>query len=206
MFFDNFYLRIMRVLSEHPYFIVFVLGLTLICFNLFYDRKYFRVLLSLCVTYYVLVTYDSYSESVIQYVSNLGSDSFAEAQSFSIGEAYAFIRTLLPTLYTSDSLDLKATIVFALFLAALLFVLINYTLLRKYRSLFVGALVLVPLVAFAKFSWNKFNYNSDYYENLISNYTLSSNISTENQVDKSPKLVVFIGESTSALNLSLIHI
>lgn len=57
------------------------------------------------------------------------------------------------------------------------------------------------MIVFVKFAWSKFNYNSDYYENLISNYTLSGNISTENQVEKSPKLVVFIGESTSALNL-----
>lgn len=141
MFFDNFYPRLIRVLAEHPYFIVLVLGLTLICFNFFYDRKYFRVLLSLCVTYYVLVTYDSYSESVIQYLTNLGSDSFAEVQSFSVGEAYGFIKTLLPAFYTSDSLDLKVTIVFAFLSASLLFFIFNYTVLLRYRSLFVYALV-----------------------------------------------------------------
>ncbi len=143
-----------------------------------------------------------YFRGVFRWARTLGSDSFAEAQTFDLHEALFFLSSLWqviqPGSVKSFVLDIASAIVLALVIRWALQKIVNV---KHLRPSSVVMLMLVPFLWAVAVSVKSFENNSDVFNKVSHNF--SHQISVSDAGKKNLKVLVYVGESTSAMNLQL---
>lgn len=199
---NSFIEKIITHLSINTGSFLFYVGTTVL--SLTYLRK--RALLR-SVFYFVLgiVWVGTYS-STVGFISNLGSDSFQEAQSFDIREALFWGETFISQLNFElplKSLILYSVITFTLYALILFFLSVIRIGIEKQSWLQDALASVFILVALYQSLWGAldlFLKNSEAFSRIESNFSNHPPSVTAN-----PKLNVFlyVGESTSVMNMAL---
>jgi glucan phosphoethanolaminetransferase (alkaline phosphatase superfamily) len=150
----------------------------------------------------------------LQWFANLGADSFSNLQSFDIQEALFFLTTVQSI--SADAItDWKprlAVIILGFALACVLhaLVLLVRAVVARGRlqllpqPLLGLALVLLPIVFQVHFALQSFRLNSDFYSTIESNFSSAPvNAAASDWRGRNLHVVLYIGESTSILNMGL---
>lgn len=134
---------------------------------------------------------------------NIGSDSFMEVQYFNFDEASFFLSTL-------ESLDFYFK--FTRFLNIIL-IFLTFTFLFKFLSKridlgkykkFALLLIMLGLGLFLYMQFNSFKSNSVIFENISKNFIeIPTDRKSTEPHDQGVSLIVYIGESTSAMHMSI---
>ena len=180
----------------------FYMTATLIALFYLYHSKWRRSLF-----FYILGIFAAFFyPSILGYMQGLGSDSFHEASSFDIQEAYFFLTTFLQIvewtisfkallLYTAISVLIFILLIFFFKFSGKIF---NLPKINHNRAPF-ALLIISLLPGFYGIFTNYINSSSD-YQNLLANFDTSiqlSGASTELNV------MLYIGESTSSMNMEI---
>lgn len=188
--------------SEYLFFI----GTLIISLLLLRERKWISANITLSTGCVWVVFHDS----TTTWLYSLGIDSFSEAHDFDWDEALFFIKTMRNIIH--PNLTFKHLVLFAIYVASGIFIYWLLTFIRQrygfskkrfpYITFFVGfvfittSLNLVFRTTIKKFndSVNTFNITAANFENLPPSLNFSNN---------GIKVVVYIGESTSIMNMGL---
>lgn len=188
------------MLSNFELMMISLIGLLSASFGFLFDRKWIASVGSLII-FSVLFVYVS---SFTRYLDNLGTDSLFELSSFDLTEAIGLVKTLgqviEPNPHPRKSLLLK------LFLAAVSFQLIFslFSTTRRFQYSTCALLVFFPLVFLPINVINIAKKDSIDMGVLESNFNPTVNYSVEKSRDDSNlKVITFIGESTSTMNLGM---
>jgi len=190
-------------LANHSLLLVALVGLFCLSILQLWKKHYKRGVALLAFGLGWLFLYDNFANSVRLYISNLGSDSFAEAQAFKLGEAATYLTTLLPLLYKSDAIGFFLAFILTLACGFFVATLIRQVSDGKLILMLPVMLVVVPTFFALNGIWSKYTINSNYYENMVGNYSALGVPETVSKSDKRPTVITYIGESTSALQLGL---
>jgi glucan phosphoethanolaminetransferase (alkaline phosphatase superfamily) len=151
-----------------------------------------------------------YSPSILTWVEHLGSDSFSEAQNFDLIEAINFLESLKPVLRRQSLRATGLTIALGFLLAAAVYAVAVF--LARGRGfatagpVAVGASVLIAgLVSIQLYpAVSAFRSNSEIYRGIYDNFHARSNATViQSGPARDLKVVVYIGESISALNMGI---
>lgn len=161
---------------------------------------YFKVAVALGFSAYFI-----YGQSIFDWFSSLDSDSLTEVTGdISVRETYFFISTL-PSLFFPKPFGLKFFIFYSLWLASVY--LIAKQILSKNRRWMAGFVhvcnvLLLAASAIIIYEANeRIQHNSHALSELRK--SLSSAKSTYKKVESHPKIVIYVGESTSSYHMSL---
>lgn len=151
-----------------------------------------------------------YSPSILTWVEHLGSDSFSEAQNFDLLEAISFLESLRQVLRRESLRATALTITLGFLLATAIYGVAAF--LARGRgfatagrvaigaSVLIGALVSIQLHP----AVSAFRSNSEIYRGIYDNFHARSEaIVIQSGPARDLKVVVYIGESISALNMGI---
>ena len=152
-----------------------------------------------------------YSAAIAEWVGNLGSDSLIEAQDFDITEALDYVVSLRQVLRPVALSDVLVTTVLGLLIATTIFGFVarwsrgNSPVARRRVSATAFAMVVAAIVVQIYPALSAFQSNSEFIRDMRANfrkpadYRLIDGPAEPNDLN----VVVYIGESTSALNMSI---
>jgi glucan phosphoethanolaminetransferase (alkaline phosphatase superfamily) len=151
-----------------------------------------------------------YSPSVLKWIEHLGSDSFSEVQNFDWVEAIDLVKSLRQILRRESFATLTSRIGLGLLLASALYAATLFIVRRwRYdaaRTHATAAWILIAISLMMQFypAVGAFQSNSDLYRNVFQNFHAHDRIpllhhGSPNELN----VVVYIGESTSSLNLGI---
>lgn len=149
---------------------------------------------------------------MVVWLNGLGADSFEEAQSFDITEAFYFVGTLIGSLNPSDWRLVLVGVAATIFAVVLVLSLFYFVLkIIKQPHLFNFVIITLGLVAFAipvshhyqKVS-STFVSNSKTFKNIHENYSNKESLLDYKPIHNKPvHVIVYIGESTTSLHWGL---
>lgn len=157
---------------------------------------------------YLLITIPSLSFFVpvlYKFFSNLGTDSFIEMHNFDTNEALFYFTTLRDI--NSVYFRLESYVIYTFLSFLIYFIIISFK--KKYNLKNVS--IFIPIVFFITTNFSAFKLNSHLYEKLNKNkIEYSQKIVTQNSNrDKNAlttnnlKIIFYLGEATTGLNMSL---
>jgi glucan phosphoethanolaminetransferase (alkaline phosphatase superfamily) len=188
--------------SEYLFFI----GTLIISLMLLRERKW----ISANITLSAGCVWVAFHDSTTTWLYALGIDSFSEAHDFDWDEALFFIKTMQNILH--PNLTFKHLVLFAIYVASGIFIFWLLTFIRKrygfskerfpYITFFVGfVFITTSLNLVFKTTIQKFNDSVNMFNSTAANY--QNQPPTLNFSNKGIKVVVYIGESTSIMNMGL---
>lgn len=156
----------------------------------------------------ILIFLARYLNSLSEIYSDLGSDSFREAGNFDLKEAFFYIKTLTPHVYAFiDWTLLGRSAGVALSVLVIGWVLGKTVAHTRYRDAFVLlsalALIYAGLSAGVRSAMAQFHEASAIHDSIERNFTFPGNIHATNSGDHPLTIFVYVGESTSAMNMQL---
>jgi glucan phosphoethanolaminetransferase (alkaline phosphatase superfamily) len=188
--------------SEYLFFI----GTLIISLLLLRERKWISANISLCAG----CVWVAFHDSTTTWLYALGVDSFSETHDFDWNEALFFIKTVQNILH--PNLTVKHLVLFAIYVACGIFIFWLLTFIRKrygfskekfpYITFFVGFIfIAASLNLVLKTTIKRFNASVDTFNITAANF---QNLPpTLNFSNHGIKVVVYIGESTSIMNMGL---
>jgi glucan phosphoethanolaminetransferase (alkaline phosphatase superfamily) len=195
---DRFFERMADSSSEW----LFYTGATIIFFEFIRQQKWLSALIIIMIGN----LYISSFESTFGFLGSLGGDSFQESQNFNIMEAIFWLKTF----YAQIKLNLNMrNILFYSITATILFFIIELFRKKYFFKYMKNANVAIPfaalimIVAVSKATWSSiylFIENTQAYENIKNNFT---NNVPHAKANKNINVLLYMGESTSSLNMSL---
>lgn len=156
----------------------------------------------------ILVVGYSVSDSLVDMWSRLGSDSFEEASSFDLTEAAFYLQTIFQNLYVSLNLLhlLMSLVLIAAAVHAFRWVLARLAAYSKLDAvLLLSGLVLLGtgVSVMARTAYVQFEAARDSFGSVSANFS-SLSVPSLRRSEKGPlSLLVYVGESTSAMNMQL---
>ena len=194
--------RFVRIFAARGNEYTMLLGLLLIFWVQVSQRQWLRATISFLIAAFWLV----YSESLVFWLNGLGADSYSEAQHFDWEEAIFFFKTLPSIL--SPIYPYRRLTIYVILGIALLWSLgrarraLGISRAHYQRAQLIAGLVIValPLVKIATGAYLSAVDNSTLYRQATQNFDHAiAPISFPNSL----KVVVYIGESTSAMNFGV---
>ena len=141
---------------------------------------------------------------VLEWIFSLGRDSFSETINFDIQDAWFYLTTL-STVFTPPG-GLKSTLLTTVWLSMLttLVLLFFYSdrVLVIFSKVSFYVIVLLLLILISKV-YSTYSNNSEFYNNISRNFSMNNDMVISRNKTEGPDLIVYIGESTSVLNMSL---
>lgn len=157
------------------------------------------------------VLWSGFTAPALKLLAHLGSDSFAEAANFDLNEAVFYVQTFAQEIFLIlDRRYLYRTLLVVLlstvFYLGLYRLLIKLELSSRKQALVeygAGFLLTVPLLFFVVYKCVGFYLlNSSTFEEISHNFS-STGVEASRNTDKPLTLMVYIGESTSAMNMGI---
>ena len=144
-----------------------------------------------------------YGQSVVNYLSGLGADSYLELLSFDNIEAIGFIKTL-SSVIIADPIDYRVIhyLIFAALLLAFLILKNIFKPLNQHKKFVYIFMCLTPLVVLLTNTVIDISNNVSVFMNIKHNFKDPATLNVS-PAKNELKTVIFVGESTSILNLSL---
>ncbi len=143
---------------------------------------------------------------VLNWIFALGSDSFAELNNIDIKDAWFYLTTLGTVFSPPGGLKSALLIVEWVSMLIILILLFRYNskILVKLGNVSFYVIISLILIITAK-GYIAYAKNSDLYNEISRNFAVGSDITIirSDVTTKAPDLIVYIGESTSVLNMSL---
>jgi glucan phosphoethanolaminetransferase (alkaline phosphatase superfamily) len=145
-----------------------------------------------------------YGRAVVRYLSGLGTDSFLEVQSFDLVEALGFLKTLRSILRPDswEHFTYRGWLLLALSLASTVLVFKLLEVSPRIRTALAVLLVLLPVLLLGIRMGSVVNSNAMTLAKLKENFVFDESLEVSGNQRKL-KLVVFVGESTSVMNLGI---
>ena len=194
--------RFVRIFDARGNEYTMLLGLLLIFWVQFSNKQWLRATITFLIAAFWLV----YSESLVFWLNGLGADSFSEAQNFDWREAIFFVKTLPSVLspiypYRRLTIDLILGIALLWSLGWVRRALgISRERYQQAQMLAGGVIVALPLVHIATVAYRSAVDNTALYRQTTQNFDhVIAPIAFPNSI----KVVVYIGESTSAMNFGV---
>ena len=149
------------------------------------------------LTYIIPISY--------KFFSNLGTDSFMEMNNFDTNEALFYFTTLRDI--NSVYFRLESFLIYTSVSFILYFLIISFK--KKYNSIRFS--ILIPVLFFIITNFSAFQLNSHLFEKLKKNKIVYNQIKTPKNLNKDMyvssknnlKVIFYLGEATTALNMSL---
>jgi glucan phosphoethanolaminetransferase (alkaline phosphatase superfamily) len=182
---------------------IFIFGTILFSIQLLHARRWIGAALIFAIG----VAWSGYYGPLIVFVSNIGADSFAEAQNFDVKEAKFWIDTLSSSVRPEFNYGKLAVVLFfsILFFYFVKWLSSKFAFLKKYSSLiifFIAATAILMMLQQAIYSSIfLFLKNSDSI--LLIRKNFKSEPPKLSLDSKKINLVVYIGESTSIMNMGI---
>jgi len=143
---------------------------------------------------------------IVDWIFALGSDSFAELNNIDIKDAWFYITTLGTVFYPPGGLKSALLIVEWVLMLITLILLFRYNnkilvILSNISFYVIISLILITVVK----SYIAYEKNSDFYNNISRNFHVSNDmkVTRSDKITEALDLILYIGESTSVLNMSL---
>lgn len=194
--------RFARIFQARGNEYVFLLGVLFIGATQFRRKQWLRVAISLGIGTLWLV----FSESLVFWLEGLGADSFSEAQDFDWHEALFFITTL-PSIF-SPIFPYRRLLIYIVLAAVLLWALdraaraLGFSRKQFLRAQGIAGMVILalPLINIARTALKSAVDNTALYRETEQNF---NHTVAPVAFDRPLKVVVYIGESTSAMNFGV---
>jgi glucan phosphoethanolaminetransferase (alkaline phosphatase superfamily) len=155
-----------------------------------------------------------YSPSIITWIGHLGSDSFSEAQNFDLGEALNLLQSLKQVVHREGLGDTGLTIALGIMLAAAILAVGPFIRRRLGGTGMTPviapacALILITIVLQIFPAFSAFQLNSKVYQATYDNFhehhaATAENLVVYGETVNDLNVVVYIGESTTSMNMSI---
>jgi glucan phosphoethanolaminetransferase (alkaline phosphatase superfamily) len=151
----------------------------------------------------LLFCYFLYTNSILSYLSGLGADSFLEIQSFDVVEAFGFLKTLKVVIVPNRfDFGYKAYLLLVVLFTVAMLIIKLYSLSTRTQTLLSLSLVAIPIVVLGIEMTSIMKDNTEAQAHMVENFVSDGPIEISRK-QRELKLVVFIGESTSIMNLGI---
>ena len=141
---------------------------------------------------------------VLDWIFALGQDSFSELSNLDIQDAWFYLTTLGTVFSPPEGMKSILLTIIWLFMLIVLLLLFLYSnrivVIFGKASFYLFFLLLLILILKVQAHYSE---NSEHYNKISRNFSIGSDVTISRNMTESPDIIVYIGESTSVLNMSL---